>query len=148
MFKMLKLMPALALIFISGCAASGQTTLLGLGVGSLVGGAVGAAMDGGPRDRLRPQNIYLGSAIGGILAATTAFLFHPDPEKKTEMADIAAKTNELMRPKKAVPEATEQPLLVPPKVETRYIDDQVKGSTFVPGHLEFQITQPSQWSRE
>jgi hypothetical protein len=148
MFKILKPLSVFTLIFISGCATSGQTTLLGLGVGSLVGGAFGAAMDGGPRARLRPQNIFMGSALGGVLAATTAFFLHPDPEKKTEMADIAAKTNELMRPKKAVPEATEQPLLVPPKVETRYIDDQVKGSTFVPGHLEFQITQPSQWSRE
>lgn len=136
------------LLVLSGCATSGQTTLLGLGLGSLVGGAIGSLADAGKNGRLRAQNIFMGSSIGGAAAATSAFLLHPKDDKKEEMASFADKTNALMKPPAPLGATVDHPLLVPPRVETRYLDDQVKGNTFIPGHLEFQLVQPGQWSRE
>ncbi len=39
-----------------------------------------------------------------------------------------------------------QPVLVPPKVDARFVDDQVRGNVFVPGHFEYQV-RPARWKR-
>lgn len=148
MFRFIELLTICALLLVQGCATSGQTTLLGLGIGSLAGGTIGALVDAGPKDRLRGQNLFCGSSIGGLLGASGAYLLHPNDSKRAEIADMASQTNALMKPKQQAIDSADHPLVVPPQVETRYVDDQVKGNTFVPGHLEFQIVQPGQWNKE
>lgn len=148
MLRFYKLIFPTTLLLVSACATNGQTTLVGMGVGTLVGGIVGALADASPKGRLRGQSMFCGSTIGGLVGAGAGYLFHPNDPKKAEMAEAASQANALINPKAKPPQTIDHPLVVPPQVETRYVDDQVKGNTFVPGHLEFQMIQPGQWNKE
>lgn len=132
----------------AGCASSGGTTMIGLASGAAAGGAIGVATDQSRRGRYQAQNGAIGAAVGGIVGAFVAFLAHP---KDSKQAPEEAPTK--MIPGTQIPEYSKNapqgaPVLAPAQVETRYIDDQVRGNTFIPGHLEYQIVQPSQWSHE
>ena len=40
-----------------------------------------------------------------------------------------------------------KPTLIPAKVESRFVDDQVRGNVFVPAHVEYIIVEPARWTR-
>ena len=48
---------------------------------------------------------------------------------------------------KASTGTSREPILIPPRVEARYVEDQVRGGTFIPGHVEYQIIEPAKWSK-
>lgn len=131
-----------------GCASSGGTTLIGLAAGAATGGTIGAATDQSRRGRQQFQNASIGAAVGGALGAFIAFLVHPRDAKEVTEPPVPKMIPGTQIPDSAQTAPTEAPVLTPAQVETRYVDDQVRGNTFVPGHLEYQIVQPSQWSRE
>jgi len=144
----IKVFLLITILSISGCATSGQTTLLGLGIGTVVGGSMGALAPSGPKGRLRSRNTFIGTTIGAIVGAAIAYIVRPKEEKSTEKAELISdkKTMDLFRPKYTGDK--NEPTLLEPRVETRYIDDQVRGNVFVPGHLEYQIVEPAQWRKE
>lgn len=39
------------------------------------------------------------------------------------------------------------PVVIPPAVDSYFVDDQVKGGTFVPGHMEYRIKEGAKWQR-
>jgi hypothetical protein len=85
-------------------------------------------------------------AIGAVVGALAGFFMHRNDKKNGD----APKFPDNPLSKIAVPIPNLGPVsqreLSPPKVETRYIDDQVRGNTFVPGHLEYQIVEPTKWN--
>jgi hypothetical protein len=136
----------LASFALAGCSTNGHSTLTGLGIGALSGASVGLAIDPGPKARYRTQNIGIGVATGAIVGAITGFLFHRN-DKNTTQPKLLDGPSALDTANNPATSPLFQPELTQPKVETRFIDDQVKGSTFVPGHLEYQIVEPSKWNR-
>lgn len=129
---------------VCGCATNGHSTLLGMGLGAVSGATAGYALDSGPNARYMPQNVGIGTAVGAVVGAVAGFLTH----------QLCKPTPALANPAPAMPQhltsnlasGVTQPLLTTPKVETRYVEDQVKGDTYVPGHMEYKIVEPSQWN--
>ncbi len=141
-----RLLLVLTLCFVPACSTTGRTTLLGMGLGLATGAAIGTAADAGPKARYRTQNVAIGSAIGSVLGAIVAFLFHPNeaqrPISGTNVPAPAAISDPLTQPNGL----TTPPIMTPPKVETHFVDDEVVGNKFIPGHFEYQIVEPPKWN--
>lgn len=131
---------------LSGCATPGGTTFLGTMVGSVVGASVGALADGGPKGRGRTRNIFIGATIGAAIGATTGFFTEPKTDRKNP-----APFETLKEPRTdltaILPNDSAPPILVPPRVDSYFVDDQIRGNVFVPGHMEYQIKEPARWTK-
>ena len=133
-------------IYLSGCATPGGTTFLGSLVGSVVGASIGALADGGPKGRGRTRNIFIGATFGAAIGATTGFIAERKSEKKsTEPLDTATTARPDLTT--VLPSDSAPPILVPPRVDSYFVDDQIRGNVFVPGHLEYQIKEPARWTK-
>jgi hypothetical protein len=133
-------------IFLTGCATQGRTTMLGSGIGTLLGGGVGAIADGGEEGKSRIRNVFIGSTIGGLAGTAAGFLSHEliENREKEAFEKGAKEENKRQNTSYSKPRI---PTLKQPKVESRYIDDQVKGNVFVPGHYEFYISESARWEK-
>lgn len=145
--RILPFIPVLLIaILISGCATSGKTTLLGSGIGVGLGAGVGAIANGGPSGRNKIRNVFIGATAGSLLGAGAGYLAQELIEKREQDAFDKGK-KEGQKPIANYNGEPGQPVLVPPRVEGRYVEDQVRGNTFVPAHFEYQIVEPARWSR-
>ena len=133
-------------IFLTGCASQGRSTMLGSGIGALIGGGVGAIADGGEEGKSRIRNVFIGSTIGGLAGTAAGLLSHELIENREKEAyeKGAKEENKRQNTSYSKPKV---PTLKQPKVESRYIDDQVKGNVFVPGHYEFYISESARWEK-
>ena len=125
-------------VAISGCATTKRSTLLGAGIGAATGAGAGALVHPGPAKQDRIQNIFVGAAISSLLGAGIGYLFHDDKKEATSSSVVGASTYS---------GGPGDPQLIPAQVETHFVDDQVKGGTFVPGHFQYRIKQPTQWKK-
>ncbi len=130
--------------FLQGCASTGRATLLGAGVGAAAGSGVGLLADPGRKGQHRARNVIVGGALGGLLGAGVGYVTQELVERGQNEA--YAKGKEERQTNGAAP-TTGTPVLIPPRVESRFVDDVVRGSTFVPAHVEYQIVEPARWSR-
>ena len=129
-----------------GCATSGKSTLLGGGVGAGVGAGIGAMVDPGPKGEGRIRNVFIGAAAGSLIGAGTGYFAHDAIEGREKDAYSKGKKDA----ESSQPAASGQsgaPVLLPPRVEARFVDEQVRGTTFVPAHFEYIIVEPARWSR-
>ena len=125
---------------LSGCASFRKASLLGAGIGAAGGASLGALSDGSA------GNIIIGGALGGLMGAGAGYIANDLSEKsnkeafeKGREADRKGSSSYVGRPG--------QPTLIPPRIETQFVDDLVRGNVFVPAHVEYMITQPAHWSR-
>lgn len=133
-------------VLVTACATSGQSTLAGMGIGAGLGGAVGAIADGGAYGQNRIRNVFIGSTAGSLLGAGTGYLTHDTIRKaKSEAYQNGKKDGQ--KEVKLSTSSSREPVLIPPRVEARYVEDQVRGGTFIPGHVEYQIVEPAKWSK-
>ena len=133
-------------ILVTGCATSGQSTLAGMGVGGAFGAGVGAIADGGDNGQNRIRNVFIGATAGSLLGAGAGYLAHDATKKAEKEAYLNGKKDGQKESQRSV-DSSHDPVLLPPRVEARYVEDQVRGSTFVPGHVEYQIVEPARWSK-
>lgn len=146
MFRQLLTVVALAFTTqITGCASKGKSVLFGAGAGAAAGGAIGALVDLGPSGRGRIKNAYVGAAAGAVLGGAAGLLVHNTNESKEAAAREKARSDGMLRAVQSGDAGT-PPNLVPAKVEVRFVEDQVKGNTFVPAHFEYVILEPARWS--
>ena len=138
-------MPCL-LILITGCASPGGNTFFGTVIGSVVGAGIGALAEAGPKGRTRSRNIFIGATIGALAGSTTGLLVERKNEKKA--------LEPFEKPKDAhtdvtlvAPNEPGTPTLIPPLVDSYFVDDQIRGSIFIPGHMEYQIKEPARWTK-
>jgi hypothetical protein len=134
-------------ILLQACSTTSSVGT-GAGIGAGLGAGVGAIADGGPNGQNRFRNVVIGSAAGALLGAGAGLaLDHHDHDEREDAKKEGAKdAEELMKKNQAVYSAAGlQPTLIPPKTEAKWIPDQVKGSTFVPGHFEYLIVAPAHW---
>lgn len=134
------------LALVSGCSTSGRSAFFGAGLGSLAGAGVGALADPGPKGRGRIRNVFIGAAAGSLAGAGAGLLIHEMGENKEKAGYEKAKSE---NDKKAsqYAAASGEPVLIPARVESIFVDDQVRGTTFVPAHFEYRIVEPAKWQR-
>lgn len=134
------------LILCSSCATTGKSIGAGAGAGAALGAGVGALADPGEGGEHRIRNVLIGTAIGGVVGAGTGYV--ADRYAKDEK-DAAYQKGKLETQKEIsehpVYSDANQPKLVPPRTEARWIPDQVRGATFVPGHFEYIILEGAKW---
>jgi len=131
---------------ISGCASSGKSTLFGSGVGAGVGAGIGAMVDPGPKGEGRIRNVFIGAAAGSLVGGATGYVAHESIDKREKDSFEKGKEDG----KKIAPDYQGdigEPVLIPAKVEPKFVDDQVRGNVFVPKHMEYRIVEPARWSR-
>ena len=139
--KCLKFIMAFAMaLAISGCESPGKATLLGTGIGTAAGAGVGAFSGGSA------GNIIVGGALGGLLGGGAGYIANDLSEKSNREAYEKGKEDSQKRSSSYVGNPGE-PTLIPPRIETRFVDDQVRGNTFIPAHVEYIITSPARWGR-
>lgn len=131
---------------VSGCATSGKSTLLGTGIGAGVGAGIGAMVDPGPKGEGRIRNVFIGAAAGSLIGAGTGYFTHELIEGREKEAYERGKKDSA-KSQAAGGGAPGAPVLLPPRVESRFIDEQVRGNVFVPAHFEYVIVEPARWSR-
>lgn len=129
-----------------GCATSGKSTLLGSGVGAGVGAGIGAMVDPGPKGEGRIRNVFIGAAAGSLIGAGAGYVAHDFVEGREKDAYKKGKNDgsKGQATSSGVPGA---PVLLPPRIEARFVDEQVRGNTFVPAHFEYVIVEPARWER-
>lgn len=146
MFKKLKLLFVATIAFsLTACSTGSKSMLFGAGTGAAAGAGIGALVDPGPKGRGRIKNAYVGAAAGAVLGGAAGYLIHDSMESRESAAFEKGKSEGLTRASKATSDGN-PPNLIPPKVEVRFVDDQVKGNVFVPAHFEYIILEPARWS--
>ena len=131
---------------LTGCATSGKSTLVGSGVGAGVGAGIGAMVDPGPKGEGRIRNVFIGAAAGSLVGGVAGYLAHESIEKREKDALEKGKAEGKKEQSESFVEG-EQPVLIPAKVEPRFVDDQVRGNVFIPKHMEYRIVEPARWSK-
>ena len=130
---------------VSGCATSGRSTLLGAGAGAGMGAGIGAMVDPGPKGGGRIRNVFIGATAGSLIGAGVGYLAHEELEDRDKAAyEKGKKEAEKSIP---VPAGGGAPVLLPARVESRFVDEQVRGSVYVPAHFEYVIVEPARWSK-
>ena len=140
------LMGLIVIGLMSGCATSGKSTLVGSAAGAGFGAGIGAMVDPGPKGEGRIRNVFIGAAAGSLVGGATGYLVHESIDGREKEAYQKGKDDS----KKTNPEyAAEggEPVLIPARVEPKFVDDQVRGSVFIPKHFEYRIVEPARWSR-
>lgn len=133
-------------LLLPGCSTPGRAILLGAGIGSVAGMGVGLMAPAGRRDQYRSTNLILGGILGGLLGAGTGFVTNELVTKSGAEAFDRGKA-ETQKTSTSYVGGAGQPTLVPPRVEARFIDEQVRGTTLVPAHVEYVIVEPAKWIR-
>lgn len=134
--------------FLVGCASPGRATLLGAGIGATAGAGAGLMSYGGRNGQFTARNVIIGGALGGLLGAGAGFIAHELVEKSEKDAfEKGKEAGGKSSSGTGVAANFGKPVLIPAKVESRFVDDQVRGSIFVPAHVEYIIVEPARWSR-
>jgi hypothetical protein len=128
-----------------GCATSGKSTLFGAGAGTGMGAGIGAMVDPGPKGKDRIRNVFIGATAGGLIGASAGYAAHSMVDGREKDAyDKGKNDGEKILGASAGTQGT--PTLLPPKVESRFVDEQVRGNVYIPAHFEYIIVEPARWS--
>jgi hypothetical protein len=110
-----------------------------------MGAGIGAMVDPGPKGEGRIRNVFIGATAGSLLGAGTGYLAHEELEDHDKAAFEKGKKE--AEKSNAVPMGGGAPVLLPARVESRFVDEQVRGSVYVPAHFEYVIVEPARWSK-
>lgn len=132
---------------LQGCSTTSGSLGAGAGIGGLAGAGVGAIADPGPGGANRARNVVIGAAAGGLIGAGLGYAVDRGSRDAREDGKREGRKEAEDEWKKSVASSGSggAPELVPAKTEARWIPDQVKGTTFVPGHFEYSIVTPAKW---
>lgn len=124
-----------ALVLSTGCATVKKSALLGGAIGAAGGATSGGLVhaDGGGD---RAKNMLIGTAVGSLLGAGIGYLLHDDDRTGGSSKTISNYSG-----------LEGEPKLLPAQVDTLFVDDQVHGNTYVPGHFQYSIKKPASWKK-
>lgn len=137
MFKQLSAIMLSCFLFLSGCATAQKSILLGSTIGIGIGAGIGSQQE-------NQNGAMVGAVIGGLLGGLIGYSGYNEKQKK----DLALREN-VSQPRFDMFSAADKneirPKLKPAEVRVRYVEDQVKDGTFIPAHLEYEISEPARW---
>lgn len=131
---------------LSGCASSGKATLLGAGTGAVAGATIGNVVNPGRGGKDRIRNVFIGATIGSMVGAGIGYAAHEGVEKEKRTAFERGKDAQKKEPQ-SLTGSPEEPTLIPARVEARWVEEQVRGSVYIPAHFEYRIVEPARWSK-
>lgn len=133
-------------IVLSGCATAGKSALLGAGIGSTVGASFGILVSQSGPPAQRTQGALIGAGIGGLLGALIGHESYKAQAKKDEAQsfDVNSARFEMFG---AAGNKDKRTQLKPAQVKIRHVEDQIKDGTYIPAHLEYEISEPAKWDR-
>ena len=136
----------LIIMSLSGCASAGKSIGAGATSGSVLGAGVGALADPGNSGNNRIRNVLIGTAVGGVVGAGAGYATNQlvKNEKDESYQKGKADTQKDLSDHIAS-SGNNTPKLLPPRTEAKWIPDQVRGATFIPGHLEYIILESARW---
>ena len=120
-------------ISLSSCATSGDSTLLGLGIGTVVGGGIGATM--GANDHNEARAGAVGAAVGAAIGGLAGYLTHKQDEERKRAMQIGN-----------AGDAEGNPALTKPVVKRIWVDDKIEGDRLIRGHWIYVIDRQSTWT--
>ena len=132
----MKAISVILALAVSGCSTLKESTLLGVGVGSIVGAGVGTAA-GSPRGNEK-HGAMTGAAVGAALGGLMGFLEHKERAKK-ESLKIGSGHGA---------SNADAPFLTKPKVQRVWVPEKVEGDKYISGHWIYVIERPSVWSKD
>ena len=132
----MKVISVIFALAMSGCSTLKESTLLGVGVGSVIGAGVGAAA-GSPRGN-ENRGAMTGAAVGAALGGLMGFLDHKERAKK-EALKIGSGHGA---------SNSEAPFLTKPKVQRVWVPEKIEGDKYISGHWMYVIERPSVWSKD
>jgi hypothetical protein len=131
---------------LGGCATTGRSVGAGAAAGGIAGAGVGAIADPGRHGENRFRNVVIGTAIGAAVGAGAGYAMDRFTHDEREDAAKGAKAQAEKEAETHAAQSTGmEPRLLPARTEARWIPDQVRGSTFVPGHFEYIIIEGARW---
>ena len=134
----------LSLAALQSCVTPGGSIAAGAGSGAALGGVGGYAISQGASPGERNRQAAIGAGAGAVLGGITGYMVHNElkdrDQKSYEQGAKEAKKNS------AVPvDPPRPPMLVPAQTDAIWIDDQVRGTKYIPGHYEYQIREKARW---
>jgi uncharacterized protein YcfJ len=132
---------------ISGCSSLGKSTTAGAGVGATAGGLIGNMVPGD--DSSRPSHIIIGAATGAAIGALSGALIHKSMEESERDGFDKGKTEAAKNFGRGTLASSGtgsgNRRYVPPKIERRYIEDEIRGNVLVEAHYEQVIVEEGHW---
>jgi hypothetical protein len=132
---------------ISGCSSLGKSTAAGAGVGATTGGLVGSMLPGG--DSARPSNIIIGAATGAAIGGLSGALIHKSMEESGregfEKGKAEGAKSNGHGTLVASSSASGNRKYVAPKIERRWVDDEIHGNVLIEAHYEQVIVEEGHW---
>lgn len=120
---------AILSILIQSCSTLQDSTLLGVGIGSIIGASFGAAA--GHSKGVPIEGAALGLAAGAATGGLVGFLHHKKTEElKFKPLDSSISTT---------------PSLTTPRVERVWVPARIENETYIEGHFQYVIQRPSRW---
>ncbi|MDZ4676312.1 MAG: hypothetical protein SGI74_02290 [Oligoflexia bacterium] len=134
-------------VTISGCSTIGKSTATGAGVGGLAGGIAGSFIPGD--ESSKPRNVIIGAAAGATIGALSGALIHKSMEDKEREAfakgQVAGKSSSSRGTTVASGNSSGSRKYVPPKIERRWVEDEIRGNVLVEAHYEQVIVEEGHW---
>ena len=138
----------LGLILVAGCASTGKSVATGAVLGGAMGSGVGALADPGKGGAHRLRNVVIGTAVVSAVGVGAGFaLDHVAQDERKESYAQGKKDAEASAEGHAASVSGNPPKLTPARTEARWVPDQVRGTTFIPGHFEYMIIETARWER-
>ena len=132
---------------ISGCSTFGKSTGAGAGVGALAGGIAGSFIPGD--ESSKPRNVIVGAAAGATLGALSGALIHKTMEDRERDAFEKGKSSTSKSSNRGTVVASGNGSgnrrYVPPKIERRWVEDEIRGNVMVEAHYEQVIVEEGHW---
>ena len=122
-------------VLMLSCQTSKDSTMLGLGVGSIVGAGFGAAA--GASNGKESKGALTGAAVGAALGGLMGFLDHKERSKKF-----------LKKEKFGFKRSNGEPYLTDPQVRKIWVPEKINGNKYEAGHWMYIIQTPSTWRKD
>lgn len=111
------------------CATSKESTLLGVGIGSLIGGSLGATI--GAQSGVAAEGAFLGAAAFGTIGGAIGYSEHKKKISKNGRLE-----------KNSLPQS---PAMTMPQVRRVWVPDQIEDGKYIQGHFIYVIDKQSTW---
>ena len=137
----------LSFLAIQSCVTPGSSVTAGAGTGAALGGLGGYAVSQGASPGERNRQAAIGAGAGAVLGGITGYVIHNELKDRDQKAyEQGVKEGKKTT---AVPvDPPSPPMLVPAQTDAVWIDDQVRGSTYTPGHYEYRIREKAHWVKQ
>ena len=136
--------PILAL---ESCVTPVGSVAAGAGAGGALGAGAGHAVSQGASQGERNRQAAIGAGAGALLGGVAGYIAHGElKERDQRNYEQGMKEGKKSAPAPAQP--ARPPLLVPAQTEAVWIEDKVRGNTFIPGHYEYRILERARWERQ